>query len=117
MIWTSYLIYDKTIPTDSIIHEFDQAVAELDSVSQEDVDLALVKVRSDLYDIIDRQSGVGRADLLASFALFDDDPSRINSLETEFKKITPDIVRKTAKEYLRQTNRTILILDAKASNL
>lgn len=117
MVWMANLIYDNALPADSIIHQFDQAILELDAVSQEDVALALVKVRSDLYDTMDRLSGFGRADLLASFALFDDDPNRINTLESEFKKVTPDIVKKTAREYLRATNRTILIIDPKAPNL
>ncbi|MBT1707016.1 insulinase family protein [Fulvivirgaceae bacterium PWU5] len=117
MVWMANLIYDNALPADSILHQFDQAILELDAVSQEDVDLAVVKVRSDLYDTMDRLSGVGRADLLACFALFDDDPNRINVLESEFKKITPDVIKKTAKEYLRTTNRTVLIIDPKATNL
>jgi predicted Zn-dependent peptidase len=76
-----------------------------------------VKIRSSLYDNIGGFFGVGRADLLACFALFDDDPSRINSIENEFKKVTPEVIRKTAKEYLRNTNRTILIVDPKAENI
>jgi predicted Zn-dependent peptidase len=70
-----------------------------------------------LYDDIGGFFGVGRADLLSCFALFDDDPSRINTLEGEFKKVTPEIIQKTVKEYLRSTNRTILIVDPKAVNL
>jgi predicted Zn-dependent peptidase len=70
-----------------------------------------------LYDDIGGFFGVGRADLLASFALFDDDPSRINTIETEFKKVTPELIAKTVKEYLRSTNRTILIIDPKAPAL
>jgi len=52
--------------------------------------------------------------LLASFALFEDNPAKINDLENEFNKVTPELVKKTAKEYLRSTNRTILIIDPKA---
>ena len=52
--------------------------------------------------------------LLASFALFDDDPSRINKIEEEFKKVTPALMQKTAQEYLRPGNRTILVIDPKA---
>jgi predicted Zn-dependent peptidase len=53
--------------------------------------------------------------LLACFALFDNDPSRINTLETEFKKVTPELIRRTAQTYLTPTNRTILIIDPKAA--
>ena len=57
---------------------------------------------------------MGLADLLSSFALFDDNPARINALEDEFRKITPQLIQKTAKEYLRKTNRTVLIAQTPA---
>jgi zinc protease len=116
MLWMMDLIHDSNVPSDSIILQVDNAVAELNSISQEDLDRAIIKVRSNLYDNLGQFFGFGRADLLASFALFDDDPSRINSLEAEFKKVTPEIVKKTVEEYLRSTNRTILIIDPKAPN-
>ena len=117
MLWMADLIYDAGVSPDSILNEFDKAVASLDNVTQEELDLAIVKIRSGLYDNIGGFFGVGRADLLACFALFDDDPARINSIENEFKKVTPEVIRKTAKEYLRNTNRTILIVDPKAENI
>jgi zinc protease len=116
MIWMTDLIYYANVSPDSILNEVDKAVAELNNVTQEDLDMAVVKIRSSLYDDLGGFFGVGRADLLSCFALFDDDPSRINTLEDEFKKVTPDIIKKTVKEYLRSTNRTILIVDPKAEN-
>jgi predicted Zn-dependent peptidase len=59
--------------------------------------------------------GIGKVGLLACFALFDDDPNRINTLENEFKKVTPELIRKTAKTYLSPENRTILIIQPKPS--
>jgi predicted Zn-dependent peptidase len=56
--------------------------------------------------------GFGRADLLASYALFDDKPDNINQIETNFRKVTPELIQKTAREYLRKTNRTVVILKA-----
>jgi predicted Zn-dependent peptidase len=61
------------------------------------------------------QFGLGKVDLLASFALFDNDPNKINTIEAEFKKVTPELIKKTAEEYLRTGNRTILIIDPKAT--
>jgi predicted Zn-dependent peptidase len=113
MVWMADLIYDSNVSSDSILKVFDQAVGEISNVTQEDVDLAIIKLRSDLYTTIGG-NGIGRADLLASFALFDDDPSRINKLESEFKKITPEIIKRTASEYLIPSNRTIVIVDPKA---
>lgn len=117
MLWMADLIHDAEIPADSVIGQFDEAVAELKSVTQEELDLAIIKMRSDLYDHLSDLYGFGTADLLASFALFDDDPSRINTLEEQFKKITPEVVERTVAEYLRPTNRTILIVEPKAENL
>ena len=65
------------------------------------IDRAMVKVRSDLYDNMEGLFGFGRADLLASYALFDDDPSAINRIEANFLKVTPELLQKTAQEYLR----------------
>ncbi|HTE34573.1 MAG TPA: pitrilysin family protein [Chryseolinea sp.] len=114
MVWMADLVYDAAVPADSIIKVFDEAIGELSNVSKEDTDLAIVKLRSAFYGTIGG-NGVGRADLLASFALFDDDPSRINNIEDEFRKITPEIIKKTAEEYLRATNRSIMIVDPKAA--
>lgn len=117
MLWMTHLIHDAEVSSDSIIHQVDEAVAELNSITDEELDLAIIKMRSNLYDNLGDLYGFGTADMLAAFALFDDDPSRINTLEEEFRKITPEVVRRTVEEYLRPTNRTILIVDPKAANL
>jgi len=115
MLWTSNVTYDSTITSDSIISQYDAAIADITkNISADDLKLASVKMRSSLYDAIASNLGVGRINLLASFALFDDNPSRINQLESEFKKITPALIRKTAQKYLAPSNRTILIIEPKA---
>ena len=67
-------------------------------MDQATLDRALVKKRSGLYDKIEQFGGFGKADLLASFALFDDDPGKINQIEAEFRKVTPELIQKTAQE-------------------
>ncbi|MFL5738875.1 MAG: M16 family metallopeptidase [Flavisolibacter sp.] len=116
MLWVSNLTYDASIPADSIIRQFDLAVSDLKNVKQEDLQLAIVKMRSGLYDAMGGTFGIGKVNLLASFALFDDNPNKINTLETEFKKVTPELIRKTADKYLSPKNRTILIIEPKPSN-
>ncbi|MCW3117379.1 MAG: peptidase [Chitinophagaceae bacterium] len=115
MVWMANLIYDAKVNPDSIIAQFDKAVyfAE-NTVTQKNLDLAVIKMRSSIYDAIGGNFGIGKLNMLASFALFDDNPSKINDLENEFKKVTPELIKKTAKEYLRPGNRTILIIDPKA---
>ena len=117
MLWVSNLTHDASVPADSIIKVYDRAIAEItNNTSAEDLKLALVKMRSGLYDAMSSIFGIGKVNLLACFALFDDNPAKINTLETEFKKVTPELIRKTAQKYLSPNNRTILIIQPKASN-
>jgi len=116
MVWMANLIYDSKVKPDSIVAEFDKAINFLENnVTQKNVDLAVIKIRSSIYDAIGGNFGIGKLNMLASFALFDDNPSKINDLENEFKKVTPELIRKTISEFLRSGNRTILIIDPKAT--
>jgi zinc protease len=115
MLWMSNFTHDATVSVDSIIRQYDLAITGLDKVTNEDLQLAIVKTRSGLYDAMGGTFGIGKVNLLACFALFDDNPSRINTLESEFKKVTPELIRKTAKQYLTPRNRTILIVEPKGS--
>jgi len=87
----------------------DTAIAPLRTtpVSQAVLDLALVKLRSSLYQELEQSAGFGRANLIASFALFDNDPSEINKLEAGFASVTPELLLRTAQQYLAPTNRTV----------
>jgi len=115
MLWMGSLIHDKDVSSDSIMAVLDESINSFieKGVSQADLDRALIKMRSDLYSNLGGFYGFGRADLLASFALFDDDPARINELEQKFKSLTPEVLQKTAKTYLVPANRTILKIDPK----
>jgi len=112
MLWTASLIHDPGVTAETIMQASDEVIEDLRSepVDQETLDRALVKMRSGLYDTLGGYYGFGRADLLAAFALFDDNPARINELEDQFRKVTPDLIQKTAREYLRPANRTVLKL-------
>ena len=48
----------------------------------------------------------GRANLLGVFALFDDDPSRINTILGELEKVTLEDVKAAANKWLVPANRT-----------
>jgi predicted Zn-dependent peptidase len=117
MLWMASLVHDKGVSADSIMKVIDGVIEPLGSapVDQATLDRALVKIRSDLYDTLGGMFGFGRADLLASFALFDSDPARINRIEDQLRKVTPELIQKTAREYLRATNRTVLLIEPGAA--
>jgi len=109
------LFYDKDKSPDEILKVIDAEVEKLRTapVDKATLDRALVKMRSDLYDTMD---GFGRADLLASLAIFYDDPAMINQLEGKLRAVTPELLQKTAREYLAPSNRTVLLVEAKGDS-
>jgi zinc protease len=115
ILWTVSLIHDADKTDDRILQAIDTEVQKLEStpVTRDELALANTKMRSSLYAEEESLVGFGRANLLASFALFDDDPSKINHIEEEFEKVTPELIQKTTREYLRPTNRTILSITPK----
>ena len=112
MLWVAQIFRDTSTPSDTVVEAVDAVITrvQLQGVDQATLDRALVKMRSSLYAGIEQFAGFGRANLLASFALFDDNPTRINQLEAEFARITPALLQKTAVEYLRPTNRTVYLI-------
>jgi len=117
MLWVASLIHDANVAPDSIIAILDEKISRLVAtpIDQATLDRALVKIRSSFYDDLGSFLGFGRADLLASFALFDDNPALINEIESSFKKVTPELIQQTAKMYLHPTNRTILTIIPKGT--
>jgi zinc protease len=116
-LWTASLIHDAARKPEEILAAIDEEVARLQKtpLTAAEMQLALIKRRSRLYAEQEEFVGFGRANLLASFALFDDDPGRINQLEAEFAKVTPALIQQTATEYLRASNRTVLMIAPKAA--
>lgn len=113
MLFDVNLIHDEKFTPQQILASADEVISIVQDkpVDQKVIDRAIVKLRSGLYDTMTQFGGFGRADLLASFALFDDKPENINQIEANFRKVTPALIQKTAKEYLRKTNRTVVILN------
>jgi zinc protease len=118
MLFMADLNHDPATSADAIVKAWDGPIESLRSkpVDKETLDRARVKLRSGLYDSMGALGGFGLADLLASFALFDDNPARINTLVSEFEKVTPALIQKTAQEYLRPENRTVLVLETKPAD-
>jgi len=116
-LWAFSLVHDAERKADDVLKAADVEIEALRArpIDPGRLDRARVKARSALYDDLERLFGFGRANLLACFALFDDDPGLINRLEQEFGKVTPELIQRTAQEYLRPTNRTVLVLEPKGA--
>ena len=112
MLWIASLIHDAAAPPAGILAAVDKVVEQVRSapLPQAAVDRALVKFRSSYYSELAQFGGFGRADYLASYALFDDNPALINDIEPSLRKVTPALIHSVAREYLRATNRTIVTI-------
>jgi zinc protease len=112
MLWSAYLVHDPASDPRAIARDFEAVIAGLQRlpVPPAELERARTKIRSALYDVAGSSNRFGLVDLLASFALFDDDPGRVNRLEAEFRKVTPELIQRTARQYLTRTNRTQLTL-------
>ncbi|MFN8579960.1 MAG: pitrilysin family protein [Gemmatimonadaceae bacterium] len=109
MLWMVSVYHDRDKSPDSLLTVIDREIESLRTTPVDSATLARArtKMRSSLYSTVDEFSGLGKLDLLASFALFDNDPARFNRLEDEFAKVTPAVLQRTAQEYLRRDNRTV----------
>jgi len=117
MLWSGYLIHDVGQDPQEITAEIDDVIETFrrTGVDQETLDRALTKFRSGFYDTQGSGFGLGRAELLSAFALFDDDPDKINQIETSMATVTPELIQQVAQEYLRPTNRSWIFLEAGAA--
>lgn len=112
MLWMLAVYHDTDKPADSLLTVIDREIEAIRTTPVDSATLARArtKMRSSLYSIVEEFSGLGKLDLLASFALFDNDPSKINQLEDGFAAVTADQVMKAANEWLRPTNRTVYVV-------
>jgi zinc protease len=112
MLFIADVRYDPATKPETVLEAMDAAIAPLRDkpVDKETLERARVKLRSSLYDTMGQFGGFGLMDLLASFAPFDDDPGQVNQLDAKFDQVTPELIEKTAQEYLRPGNRTVIEL-------
>ena len=79
-------------------------------VSPDEIARARAKRLVEFYISIDDPSTRdGIVDLLASFALFDDDPTRSNRIEEGIEHVTPELIRETARTYLQPHQRSVVV--------
>jgi zinc protease len=113
MLWTVGFVHDPDKSREEIESAMSEVIEDLRTrpVPQEELDRARTKMRSFLYDQVDTPTRWELADLLASYALFDDDPGAVNRIEAGFAAVTPELIQRVAQEYLRPTNRSVLLIE------
>jgi predicted Zn-dependent peptidase len=89
-----------------ILKEIDAVVRDVQAngVTKKELADAKVRFRANFYDLI--ESTQGRANLLAAFALFRDDPARVNKIVDRINAVTAAQVQEVAKRVLVPENRT-----------
>lgn len=118
MLWTVAFIHDPAKSREQITAALDSVIEDVRArpVSPEELSRARTKIRSTLYNLADPSTRFGLVDLLAVGAMWENDPNWVNRLEAGFNQVTPELILATAREYLRPTNRSILLVQpAKAA--
>ena len=113
MLWTVAFIHDPARSREEITTALDSIIEDVrtNKVTAQELATARTKIRSNLYNLADPATRFGLVDLLAVGALWENDPNWVNTLEAGFDKVTPELMLKTAQEYLRPTNRSILLVE------
>lgn len=110
-LWSGALRHDAEHSPEEILAALQSVIEQVaaEGVDAETFDRALVQLRSGFYDYIG--NGWGCSDLLASFALFHDDPERINRLESQLRAVRPGQIQRVAAERLKPSLRSVFVLE------
>jgi len=112
MLWMVYLIHDAGVAPETILADIDAEIGRIQAQppAAAELERARTKIRAALYNLAGSSTRFGLLDLLASFALFDDDPARINRLEAAYHAVTPEQVSDVARRYLTTARRTVQVV-------
>jgi len=112
MLYTMRVDYFNDKTADQVVGAIESVLDDVrkNGITAAELAQAKTTMRSAFLD--DMEAGgmplFGRSNLLGVFALFDDDPGRINTILTELDKVTLDEVKAAANKWLVPTNRTSL---------
>ncbi|HYM60089.1 MAG TPA: pitrilysin family protein, partial [Thermoanaerobaculia bacterium] len=108
MLMTSRTTYKPDHKAAEILDEVDAITKDVreHGVSAKELADAKVRFRSNYFDQL--ETTFGKANLLASFALFEDDPGRINKVIDQYEGVTLDQVQAAARTYMVTSNRTAI---------
>jgi predicted Zn-dependent peptidase len=110
MLFTLRVDYFNDKTATQVLEAIEAVLAEVRSKGITEAELAQAKTALRSAFLEEMEGGFmprfGRANLLAAFALFDNDPRRINTILGELEKVTVDDVKAAAARWFVATNRT-----------
>jgi predicted Zn-dependent peptidase len=110
MLYTMRVDYLQDKTADQVLAAIETVLADVreKGISPDELRQASTTLRSSFLDELDggMMPRFGRANLLGVFALFDNDPGRINTILDELDKVTADDVKQAAARWLVPSNRT-----------
>ncbi len=110
MLYTMRVDYFNDKTADQVVAAIESVLDDVRKTGITAAELAQAKTSMRSAFLDDMEAGgmplFGRANLLGVFALFDDDPGRINTILGEIEKVTLDDVKAAANKWLVPTNRT-----------
>ncbi len=110
MLFTMRVDYLNDKTAQQVLDAVETVLAEVRTKGVSEAELAQAKTALRSAFLEDMEGGFmprfGRANLLGAFALFDDDPKRINTILDELDKVTVEDVKAAAGRWFVPTNRT-----------
>ena len=112
MLYTVRVDYRPDTSAEKVVQSVEDVLAEVRSRGVTAAELANAKRALRSAFLEDLEGGglprFGRANLLAAFALFDDDPGRLNTILPALDAVTLDDVKAAAARWFVPANRTVL---------
>jgi zinc protease len=110
MLFTMRVDYFNDKTAAQVLDAIEAVLAEVRAKGVTEAELTQAKTALRSAFLEEMEGGMmprfGRANLLAAFALFDDDPRRVNTILDELDKVTVEDVKAAAARWFVPTNRT-----------
>ena len=110
MLYTFRVDYAPEVKGPDVLKAVDEVIGAIQEhgITDEELKEAKINFKSGFFETIEGGGTplLGRSDLLAALALYDNDPNRINTILGDLDKVTAADVQAAAKKYLVPANRT-----------
>ena len=114
MLWMTDMVYDPSVHKDSLIATIDQAIGSIErELNDSLLHRAKLGIKESFKQMREERNGLAVTEMLACFALFDDDPAQYNTIETSFNIVDASIIKQTLANWLKPSKRTVLVLTPK----